>query len=211
MGGVNAAPNPGLAQDRGSARAQRGGGRRCGAACDHRPRDPRSVSGPWMTRVASREPRQATCPPARRSGLLRLVRREDDDRDRAGEGAGTAAGRTRTQSAWHGCASWLSRWRRTCRATSSIRGATLRLLRSRTRTTTEWRIRKITDEMRDPQEQKNEALRTKLRKEVDAQTLREMTAEIDVAHDQLARENKGLASEAACRADSSLAREDLCA
>jgi len=49
------------------------------------------------------------------------------------------------------------------------------------------RIRKITDEMRHLQEQKNEALRMKLRKEVDAKMFREVTAEIDAAHDQLAR------------------------
>jgi site-specific DNA recombinase len=38
-------------------------------------------------------------------------------------------------------------------------------------------IREITDEMRHLQEQKNEALRMKLRKEVDARTFREKTAE----------------------------------
>jgi hypothetical protein len=59
------------------------------------------------------------------------------------------------------------------------------------------RIRETTDEMRHLQEQKNEALRMKLRKEVDAKTFREVTAEIDAAHDQLAREHKRLASEAA--------------
>ena len=37
----------------------------------------------------------------------------------------------------------------------------------------------------------------KLRREVDAQTFREVTAEIDAAHDQLAREHKRLTSEAA--------------
>jgi site-specific DNA recombinase len=41
------------------------------------------------------------------------------------------------------------------------------------------RIREITDEMRHLQEQKNEALRMKFRKEVDARTFREVTAEID--------------------------------
>jgi hypothetical protein len=50
------------------------------------------------------------------------------------------------------------------------------------------RIREITDEMSHLQEQKNEALRMKLRREVDARTFREVTAEIDAAHDQLARE-----------------------
>jgi hypothetical protein len=59
------------------------------------------------------------------------------------------------------------------------------------------RIREITDEMRHLQEQKNEALRMKLRKEVDARTFREVTVEIEAAHDQLAREHKRLASEAA--------------
>jgi hypothetical protein len=59
--------------------------------------------------------------------------------------------------------------------------------------------RKITDEMRHLQKQKNEARRMKLRKDVDATTFREVTAEIDTAHDQLAREHKQLASEAACR------------
>jgi hypothetical protein len=75
------------------------------------------------------------------------------------------------------------------------------------------RIRKITDEMRHLQEQKNEALRMKLRKEVDAMTFREVTAEIDAAHDQLAREHKSLTSEAAMPElpDSSLAWEDLSA
>jgi hypothetical protein len=47
--------------------------------------------------------------------------------------------------------------------------------------------------MRHLQEQKNEALRMKLRAEVDAKTFREVTAEIDAAHDQLVREHKRLA------------------
>jgi hypothetical protein len=59
------------------------------------------------------------------------------------------------------------------------------------------RIREITDEMRHMQEQKNEALRMKLRGDVDAKTFPEVTAEIDAAHDQLAREHNRLASEAA--------------
>jgi site-specific DNA recombinase len=59
------------------------------------------------------------------------------------------------------------------------------------------RITEITDEMRKLQEQKNEALRMKLRGEVDAKTFRAVTAEIDAAHEQLAREHKRLASEAA--------------
>jgi len=51
----------------------------------------------------------------------------------------------------------------------------------------------------------------KLRKEVDTRTFREVTAEIDTAHDQLAREHKRLASEAAMPVlpDPSLAWEDL--
>jgi len=75
------------------------------------------------------------------------------------------------------------------------------------------RIREITDGMRQLQEQKNEALRMKLRGEVDAKTFREVTAEIDAAHDQLAREHKQLASEAAMPQlpDPSLAWEDLSA
>jgi hypothetical protein len=73
------------------------------------------------------------------------------------------------------------------------------------------RIREITDEMRHLQEQKNEALRMKLRAEVNAKTFREVTAEIDTAHDQLAREHKQLTSEAAMPElpDPSLAWEDL--
>jgi hypothetical protein len=53
----------------------------------------------------------------------------------------------------------------------------------------------------------------KLRGEVDAKTFREVTAEIDAAHDQLAREHKRLASEAAMPElpDPSLAWEDLSA
>ena len=72
---------------------------------------------------------------------------------------------------------------------------------------------KISDEMRHLQEQKNEALRMKLRREVDAKTFREVTAEIDAAHDQLAREHNRLASEAAMPElpDPSLAWEDLSA
>jgi len=75
------------------------------------------------------------------------------------------------------------------------------------------RIREITDEMRQLQEQKNEALQMKLRGEVDAKTFREVTAEIDAAHDQLAREHNRLASEAAMPMlqDPSLAWEDLSA
>jgi hypothetical protein len=75
------------------------------------------------------------------------------------------------------------------------------------------RIREVTDEMCHLQEQKNEAFRMKLRGEVDAKTFREVTAEIDAAHDQLAREHNRLASEAAMPElpDPSLAWEDLSA
>jgi hypothetical protein len=75
------------------------------------------------------------------------------------------------------------------------------------------RIREITDEMRRLQEQKNEALRMKLRGEVDTKTFREVTAEIDAAHDQLDREHKSLTGEAAMPElpDPSLAWEDLSA
>ena len=53
----------------------------------------------------------------------------------------------------------------------------------------------------------------KLRGEVDAKTFREVTAEIDAAHDQLAREHKRPASEAAMLElpDPSLPWEDLSA
>ena len=75
------------------------------------------------------------------------------------------------------------------------------------------RIREVTDEMRHLQEQKKEALRMRLQGEVDAKTFREVTAEIDAAHDQLAREHNPLASEAAMPVlpDPSLAWEDLSA
>ena len=59
------------------------------------------------------------------------------------------------------------------------------------------RISKITSEMAQLQEQKNEALRMKLRGEVDLQTYRTVTRELDAAHDQLAREHMSLTSEAA--------------
>jgi hypothetical protein len=51
----------------------------------------------------------------------------------------------------------------------------------------------------------------KLRREVDLQTFREVTQEMDAALDQLAREHKRLASEAAMPVlpDPSLAWEDL--
>jgi hypothetical protein len=67
--------------------------------------------------------------------------------------------------------------------------------------------------MRHLQEQKNEALRMKLRGETDARTFREVTAEIDAAHHRLDREHKSLTSEAAMPElpDPSLAWEDLSA
>jgi hypothetical protein len=63
------------------------------------------------------------------------------------------------------------------------------------------------------QEQKNEALRLKLRGEVDLQAYRAVTRELDVAHEQLAREHKTLTSEAAMPElpDPSLAWADLSA
>jgi hypothetical protein len=75
------------------------------------------------------------------------------------------------------------------------------------------RIREVTDEMRHLEEQKKEALRMRLQGEVDAKTFREVTAEIDATHDQLAREHSPLASEAAMPVlpDPSLAWEDLSA
>ena len=75
------------------------------------------------------------------------------------------------------------------------------------------RISKITSEMAQLQEQKNEALRMKLRGEVDLQTYRAVTRELHAAHDQLAREHEKLASEAAMPQlpDPSLAWEDLSA
>jgi hypothetical protein len=75
------------------------------------------------------------------------------------------------------------------------------------------RIGKISREMAQLQEQKNEALRMKLRGEVDLPTYRAVTRELDAAHDQLAREHKSLTSEAAMPElpDPSLAWEDLSA
>jgi Recombinase len=131
-----------------------------------------------------------------------------------GRAVATAAARTITSSARGASASLRSRWRPTWGATSSTSGGIPKASRSRSLTTTRMaRIREITDEMRHLQEQKNEALRMKLRVEVDAKTFREVTAEIDAAHDQLAREHKGLASEAAMPElpDPSLAWEDLSA
>jgi hypothetical protein len=75
------------------------------------------------------------------------------------------------------------------------------------------RIRMITSEMAQLQEQKNEALRMKLRGEADLQAYRTVTRELDAAHEQLAREHHRLASEAAMPElpDPSLACEDLSA
>ena len=75
------------------------------------------------------------------------------------------------------------------------------------------RIGKITGEMAQVQEQKNEALRMKLRGEVDLQTYRAVARELYAAHDKLAREHKSLTSEAAMPElpDPSLAWEDLSA
>jgi len=75
------------------------------------------------------------------------------------------------------------------------------------------RIGKITGEMAQVQEQKNEALRMKLRGEVDLQTYRAVARELYAAHDKLAREHKSLTSEAAMPElpDPSLGWEDLSA
>jgi hypothetical protein len=75
------------------------------------------------------------------------------------------------------------------------------------------RISKISSEMRQLQEQKNEALRMKLRGEVDLPTYRAVTRELDAAHDQLDREHEKLTSEAAMPElpNPSLAWEDLSA
>ena len=59
------------------------------------------------------------------------------------------------------------------------------------------RISKVSGEMAQLQEQKTEALRMKLRGEVDLPTYRAVARELDAAHDQLAREHKSLTSEAA--------------
>jgi hypothetical protein len=73
------------------------------------------------------------------------------------------------------------------------------------------RISKISSEMAQLQEQKNEALRMKRRGEVDLPTYRTVARALDAAHDQLAREHKSLTSEAAMPElpDPSLAWEDL--
>ena len=75
------------------------------------------------------------------------------------------------------------------------------------------RIGKITSEMAQLQDQKNEALRMKLRGEVDGQTYRTVTRELDAAHDQLVQEHEKPTSEAAAPElpDPSLAWEDMSA
>jgi DNA invertase Pin-like site-specific DNA recombinase len=75
------------------------------------------------------------------------------------------------------------------------------------------RIAEISAEMAELQRQKKDAFRMKLRKEVDLQTFRAVTKEIDTALDQLDREHKSLTSEAAMPElpDPSLAWEDLSA
>ena len=100
------------------------------------------------------------------------------------------------------------------RATSSTSGGTPEAIKiAQSDDERMMRTREITDEMRHLQDQKNEALRMKLRGEVDDKTFREVTAEIDAAHDQLAREHKRLASEAAMPElpDPALVWEDLSA
>jgi hypothetical protein len=75
------------------------------------------------------------------------------------------------------------------------------------------RIAEISAEMAELQRQKQDAFRMKLRKEVDLQTFKAVTKEIDTALDQLDREHKRLTSEAAIPEvpDPSLAWEDLSA
>ncbi len=75
------------------------------------------------------------------------------------------------------------------------------------------RIGKISSETAQLQEQKNEALRMKLRGEVDLPTYRAVTRELDAAHDHLARAHESLTSEAAMPElpDPSPAGEDLSA
>jgi hypothetical protein len=73
------------------------------------------------------------------------------------------------------------------------------------------RIAEISAEMAELQRQKNDAFRMKLRREVDPQTFRQVTKEMDTALDQLARDHKRLTSEPAMPElpDPSLAWEDL--
>jgi hypothetical protein len=67
--------------------------------------------------------------------------------------------------------------------------------------------------MAEFQRQKRDAFRMRLRREVDLQTFKAVTKEIDTALDQLDREHKSLTSEAAMPElpDPSLAWEDLSA
>jgi hypothetical protein len=75
------------------------------------------------------------------------------------------------------------------------------------------RIGKISSETAQLQEQKNEALRMKVRGEVDLPGYRAVTRELDAAHDHLARGHESLTSEAAMPElpDPSPAGEDLSA
>jgi site-specific DNA recombinase len=75
------------------------------------------------------------------------------------------------------------------------------------------RIAEISAEMAEFQRQKKDAFRMKLRREVDLQTFREVTKEMDAVLDQLDREHKSLTSGAAMPElpDPSLAWEDLSA
>jgi hypothetical protein len=75
------------------------------------------------------------------------------------------------------------------------------------------RIAEVSAEMAELQRQKQDAFRMKLRREVDLQTFKAITKEIDTALDQLDRDHKSLTSEAAMPElpDPSLAWEDLSA
>jgi hypothetical protein len=75
------------------------------------------------------------------------------------------------------------------------------------------RIAEISAEMAELERQKKDAFRMKLRREVDLQTFREVTKEMDAVLDQLDREHKSLTREAAMPElpDPSLAWEELLA
>jgi hypothetical protein len=75
------------------------------------------------------------------------------------------------------------------------------------------RIAEIIAEMAELQRQKQDAFRIKLRREVDLQTFKAVTKEMDTALDQLDGEHKSLTSEAAIPElpDASLAWEELSA
>jgi hypothetical protein len=159
----------------------------------------------------TRELWQAPYAPAGRFGLLRVVRREDDDGIAPRQGRGYGCRKDENPVCPAGVrivaepleayveGYVIDQWRNP---------EAIKIAQSDDERMT--RIREITDEMRHLQEQKNEPLRMKLRGEVDAKTFREVTAEIDAAHDQLAREHNRLASEAAVPElpDRSLAWED---